>query len=157
MLPVSLLVELIIPLAALVFVILVARSVLMLSRDDPAIWEADIRRFEVQDRRAGLPTGIIVFTGSSSIRFWTTLSAEVAAAYRQFCEKVHAALPEAPIYFISIKPPKARVEYWPAMQAANQLVREYCTADPRRRYMDIVPAMLDANGHPRRDIFKWDG
>ncbi len=210
----SLLIGLIIPLAALAVLIGVLRSVLMLSRDDPTAWEAEIRKFEAQDRRNGPPAGVVVFTGSSSIRFWTTLTAdmapapalnrgfggsqvhqvayyadrlvlpyqprgvvfyagendlagvffskrktpaEVAAAYRQFCETVHAALTQVPIYFISIKPPKARFAYWPAMQAANQLIRDYCAADARRHYIDIVPAMLDASGQPRRDVFRWDG
>jgi lysophospholipase L1-like esterase len=62
-----------------------------------------------------------------------------------------------PIYFISIKPPKRRLKFWPAMQAANQLVREYCASDERLHYIDIVPAMLDADGKPRRDVFRWDG
>ena len=46
---------------------------------------------------------------------------------------------------------------WPAMQVANGLVREYCASDGRLHYIDIVPAMLDAEGNRRRDVFKWDG
>jgi len=213
MLPLTL-IEIILPVLALIVVILVARSMLRLSSDDPRIWESEIRRFEAEDRRDGRPSGGLVFTGSSSIRYWTTLAAdmaptpalnrgfggsqvhqvayyadrvvipyqpkvvvfyagendlagvffskkktpaEVCAAYQQFCEKVHAALPQTPIYFISIKPPKARLEYWPAMQAANQLIRDYSAGDARRQYLDIVPAMLDAHGQPRRDVFRWDG
>jgi lysophospholipase L1-like esterase len=40
----------------------------------PARWEADIAAFEAQDRESPPPTGGIVFTGSSSIRMWTTLA-----------------------------------------------------------------------------------
>jgi lysophospholipase L1-like esterase len=41
---------------------------------NPARWEADIAAFEAQDRESPPPTGGIVFTGSSSIRLWTTLA-----------------------------------------------------------------------------------
>lgn len=43
---------------------------------DPARWEQDIRAFESVDAVARPPTGGIVFTGSSSIRLWTTLSSD---------------------------------------------------------------------------------
>ena len=180
---------------------------------DPTIWEGAIRRFEREDRRSPPPAGVIIFTGSSSIRFWKSLKedmaplsvvnrgfggsqihqvthfadrivlpyqpkavvfyagendmagvffsrkkspAEVRDAYVEFCEKIHAALPDVPIYFIAIKPPKRRLRLWPAMQEANQIVREYCASDKRLGYIDIVSAMLDAEGKPRRDVFKWD-
>ena len=203
--------------AALVVVlglIALAKLLAKLSSTDPIVWERAIRQFEKEDRRCPPPKGVIVFTGSSSIRFWKSLKedmaplpvvnrgfggsqihqvthyadrivlpyqpkaivfygcendiagvflskkrslTEVCEAYQRFCEKIHAALPEVPIYFISIKPPKRRLKFWPAMQAANQLVREYCASDKRLHYIDIVPAMLDADGKPRPDVFKWDG
>ena len=37
-------------------------------------WEADIAAFEVQDKANPPPRGGVVFVGSSSIRFWTTLA-----------------------------------------------------------------------------------
>jgi hypothetical protein len=56
---------------------------------------------------------------------------EIRDAYQRFCEKIHAALPDAPIYYISTKPPKRRLRLWPAMQEANRLVRECCAFDKR--------------------------
>jgi lysophospholipase L1-like esterase len=82
---------------------------------------------------------------------------EVRRAFEKFCAATHALLPDVPIYFISIKPPKKRRKHWPTMQAANQLVREYCGTDSRLHYIDIVPAMLDAAGNPRLDVFRRDG
>jgi len=191
-----------------------ARFVGKLRSADPTMWEGAIRKFEKADRRSPAPKGIIVFTGSSSIRYWKSLKEDMAPlpvmnrgfggsqihqvthyadrivlphqpravvfyagendmaglffsrkrtpveirdAYREFCQKIHRALPEVPIYHISTKPPKRRLRLWPAMQEANQLVREYCASDRRLHYIDIVPAMLDAEGKPRRDVFKWDG
>jgi len=191
-----------------------ARFVAKLRSADPTMWEGAIRKFEKADRPSPPPGGVIVFTGSSSIRYWKSLKedmtplpvvnrgfggsqihqvthhadrivlpyqpravvfyagendmaglylsrkkspSEIRDAYQGFCQKVHAALPEVPIYYISTKPPKRRLRLWPAMQEANQLVRLYCASDKRLHYIDIVPAMLDAEGKPRRDVFKWDG
>ena len=50
-------------------------------------WEQDMQRFEAQDASAAPPRGAVLFIGSSSIRFWDTLSAdfpEVAVINRGF-------------------------------------------------------------------------
>ncbi|HTP07511.1 MAG TPA: GDSL-type esterase/lipase family protein [Anaerolineae bacterium] len=45
---------------------------------DPAVWEPYIQRFEAADRLQPPPTDVIVFTGSSSITFWSTLAQDMA-------------------------------------------------------------------------------
>lgn len=45
---------------------------------DPARWEKDIAAFEAADRVEPPPPGGIVFTGSSSIRLWTSLGEDFA-------------------------------------------------------------------------------
>jgi len=107
------------------------------------------------------PEAIVFYAGENDIAgvmFSKRKTAdEVRDAYRTFCQKIHSQLPEVSIYFISIKPPKARLKSWPEMQRANTLIREFCGSDHRLHYIDVVPAMLDAEGKPRRDVFKWDG
>jgi GDSL-like Lipase/Acylhydrolase family len=48
------------------------------SRSDPAFFESAIRAFEEADRQRTPEAGGIVFVGSSSIRFWSTLEADMA-------------------------------------------------------------------------------
>ena len=43
------------------------------------------------------------------------------------------------------------------MQKTKELVQEYCSSDERFHYIDIANALLDQDGNPRTDIFKWDG
>jgi lysophospholipase L1-like esterase len=50
----------------------------MLMSDDPAIWAKEIANFQKQDRDAPPPEGVILFVGSSSIRFWQTLEHDMA-------------------------------------------------------------------------------
>jgi len=199
---------------AMVAAFFLVRYVLKLSRGDPTFWERSIRSFEKQDLETPPTKESIVFTGSSSIRYWKTLqedmaplpvlnrgfggsrisdvtyyadrivlpykpggivfyagendisglvftkkktSEEVANDFQAFCSKIHTKLPEVPVYFISIKPPKRRRKLWPEMQEVNRLVEEICASDNRLNYIDIVESTLDAEGNPRHDIFKWDG
>jgi lysophospholipase L1-like esterase len=208
------------PIAACVLLIVAAAAIVMLRfvvkihRHDPTVWAGEMKRFDKFDRRDGTPRDVIVFTGSSSVRFWSTLAQdmsplpvlnrgfggsqiddvtyyadravlryrpkaivfyagendmagvlwsakktpqEVRDAFRTFCEKIFAAAPDTPIYFISIKPPKRRIAQWPHMQVANRLIRDYCAGDGRLHYIDIVPPMSDARGNPRGDLYAWDG
>jgi lysophospholipase L1-like esterase len=183
-------------------------------RGDPTIWEGTIRKFEKSDELNPPPAGAILFTGSSSIRFWKTLEEDMAPLevvnrgfggsqihevshyvdriilpykprgilfyagenditglyfnkpktpfevrenYRKFCERVHAKLPDVPIYFTSIKPPKRRRKFWLEMKKANEMIYEFCLSDERLHYIDMTEPMLDEHGDTRVDLFKWDG
>lgn len=44
---------------------------------DPLAWESTIRKFEAADRIQPPPVDVIVFTGSSSITFWSTLERDM--------------------------------------------------------------------------------
>ncbi len=46
--------------------------------DDPSVWEADIARFEEDDRVHPRPADAVLFVGSSSIRFWHSLEEDMA-------------------------------------------------------------------------------
>lgn len=45
---------------------------------DPTTWEGVIQRFEAKDRRHTPAPGSVVFVGSSSLRLWKTLEADLA-------------------------------------------------------------------------------
>ncbi|MGB8214952.1 MAG: GDSL-type esterase/lipase family protein [Anaerolineales bacterium] len=47
------------------------------ARGDPQAWEASIRRFEAWERLHPCPTDAILFTGSSSITFWSSLAEDM--------------------------------------------------------------------------------
>lgn len=107
------------------------------------------------------PRAVVFYAGENDIVgvFWSAKKSpeQVLAAYRGFCEGVHASLPEVAIYFISIKPQKRSPQSWPSIGRANELIRDYCASDRRLRFIDAVASMLDAQGKPRGDIFGPDG
>jgi len=177
---------------------------------DPLAWESTIRKFEAHDQIQPPPANVIVFTGSSSITFWSTLerdmaplpvvnrgfggshmhdvvyyaprlvvayrpravvlfagtndlaglkpktAAEVFDGYRAFVDVVHAALPAAPIYYISITPTPSRWKYWPIVQETNRLIGAYTKSQPLLHFIDLTAAILRSDGKPDRSLFRID-
>ena len=186
-------------------------AVLRSAINSQRLWEPQIRRYERSDRRHPPPRGGIVFTGSSTIRFWRTLARDMAplpvinrgfggahlahvnafaarivlpyapaavvlycgdndlsawtgkrpdtilSDFTRFVCLVHGALPQARIYFISIKPSRLRREQWPAQQEANRAIADLTRALPRVEYVDVATPMLGGAPQPARDLFKLDG
>ena len=63
-----------------IIVVIVAGALTYLSYrvQDAEFWEAQIRTYEEEDRQHPPNPGLIVFTGSSSIRMWDTLEQDMA-------------------------------------------------------------------------------
>jgi len=181
------------------------------SMDRTGAFESEIAAYEQQDRLHPPKPGCIVFTGSSSIRFWDTLSDDmkpldainrgfggsqlfqvnryatrivlpyrpravvvyagendmswpyhksadtVLADFRKFVNLIHATLPDAWIFYISMKPDPLRWSNWPALARANKMIEDFCRTQNRVDFIEVSAAMLDAHGLPRREIFRFDG
>jgi lysophospholipase L1-like esterase len=179
--------------------------------DDPAVWLPAIEAFEARDLSRPPAPGGIVFTGSSSIRFWRELEADLAPLpvirrgfggarmsdmvhyvdrvvlpYRpsvvvlfagtndlagfssdgtpeeirdgwvRFTSAVHAELPEARIYFLSITPTRMRWKHWPEARRANELVAAQARTDERLGYIDATDHFLAQDGRPDPRFFRFD-
>lgn len=180
----------------------------------PIIWLSAVNRYLQQDEENQPPARAVLFTGSSTIRFWDTLTQDLAPfpvinrgfggamlhqvvhymdqivlpyrpaaiflyagendiagllltrrhpaedvfeSFREFCRRVHEQLPDTSVHYIAIKPPRRRRKYWPEMQRANRMIENFCAGDPRLYYIDIVPALQDATGATRGELFRRDG
>lgn len=171
-------------------------------------FEAEIAAFESADKATPPPARPILFTGSSSVRFWTTLAqdfpnkpvlnrgfggselsdvrhfadrlivayhprqivlyagendiaagqsaGQTLARFTELFTYVRQQLPRVPFTFISIKRSPSRRQYWPVVDEANQLIRQYLATQKRARFVDIGPAMLDASGQLQGSLFKSD-
>jgi lysophospholipase L1-like esterase len=173
-------------------------------------WEADIQKFEAQDKVAPPPQNAIVFVGASSIVRWDlpqyfpqlgakainrgfggsligdsvryadrivipykprlvvlyagdndvesdATADQIAEQFTLFDKKVHAALPNTRILFISIKPSIRRFKWMDKIVSANAKVRAYCDTHPNLTYVDIVPQMLLPDGKPDPALLVADG
>lgn len=104
------------------------------------------------------PSAVVIYAGENDVSWpWRKTPETVLQDFREFVDLVHAHLPAAWIYFISIKPTPMRWKRREKQQRTNQLIEEFCRTSPQAQFVDVSKAMLDAGGKPRRDLFQWDG
>jgi lysophospholipase L1-like esterase len=101
------------------------------------------------------PRAVVYYAGDNDLAGGIEAK-QVAANFAQFCNLVHAQLPETKIAFISIKPSPKRRQLMDVQQVANGLVREQCKADERLVFVDLWTPMLDSKGEPRPELFVKD-
>ena len=102
------------------------------------------------------PRMVVFYAGDNDVEANHT-PAQIAGDFAAFEQKVHAALPDTQIVFISIKPSIRRFPWIEQIKGANALVREYCATHPHLTFVDIVPQMLGEDGKPRKELLVADG
>ncbi|WP_430387747.1 SGNH/GDSL hydrolase family protein [Dyella sp. 20L07] len=181
-----------------------------LARDaGPAQWKPAIDAFVAADQAHPPALGSVLFIGSSSIHFWSSLAedfpgipvinrgfggsalpdstyyadrivwpykprvivmyagdndmaegaspAQVLASFQAFVARAREGVPGVPVIYVSIKPSISRLALWPQMKEANDKIRAWSATQKDVRFVDIAPAMVDAQGQPRPELFRPDG
>jgi len=82
---------------------------------------------------------------------------EVYLFYCLLVEQIRKAFGDIPVYYISIKPSLQRWDIIGKIKTANRLIREETQKDSRQHFIDIFPAMLNAQGTPVKSLFEADG
>jgi lysophospholipase L1-like esterase len=101
------------------------------------------------------PSAIVLYAGDNDVAFG--LSADCTFRdFEAFVERVHAAAPDTPVYFISIKPSPSRMHLWGEMRRGNQLIEARTATDPALHFIDVSDAMLDEQGQPITELFLED-
>jgi lysophospholipase L1-like esterase len=57
--------------------VVAANYIRRIARGDPTVWEREVRKFRKQDAENPPDSDVIVFTGSSSVRYWKTLKEDM--------------------------------------------------------------------------------
>ena len=102
------------------------------------------------------PRIVVLYAGDNDVEANATAD-EIANQFTVFDKKVHAALPDTRIIFISIKPSIRRWKWIDTIRAANARIKDYTTKHPNLVYMDIEKQMLGADGQPNPDLLVADG
>ncbi len=106
------------------------------------------------------PRAVVVYTGDNDLdgRLRTGKTPEdVAREFRTFVARVEAAVPEARIYYLSMKPSRQRWNDWPQEHTGNALIANICAGDPRLAYIDVATPMLATGTPPQSDLYMADG
>jgi len=102
------------------------------------------------------PAIVVYYSGDNDVETPTT-SEQIAAEFVKFEQKVHKAVPNAKIIFISIKPSLRRWAFQDKMTKANAMVKSHISTGRNMVYLDVVPKMLGADGKPKPELFVQDG
>jgi len=102
------------------------------------------------------PRVVVYYAGDNDVEA-NVPAQEIAHQFELFDQKVHRALPQTKIIFISIKPSIRRWPWIEQIKSANALVRQYCAAHPHLTFVDIVPQMIGADGKPTKELLLDDG
>jgi lysophospholipase L1-like esterase len=103
------------------------------------------------------PKVIVYYCGSNDLKATPADAPDVIfGRFREFSQRVRAILPATRIIFVSSTRSPDRVERWEQVDHYNALVRAYCAATPGHSFVDVNPRLVDANGHPRLDLYVAD-
>ncbi|MET0935770.1 MAG: SGNH/GDSL hydrolase family protein [Luteibacter sp.] len=102
------------------------------------------------------PVAIVMYAGDNDLQGGDTPE-QVRDDFAAFVAKVRQDQPNVPIAFISIKPSIARLNLLPNITKANDLIRDWAMTQKGVAFLDVAPAMLDAQGQPKPDLFIEDG
>lgn len=102
------------------------------------------------------PRIIVYYCGSNDVNAGEKAEA-IAGRFREFVSRVHARLPAARVFFVSINRAPQKKDRWYVVDEANRLVRDSCATDRRLGYIDVNPALFDGAGNPRLELYQSDG
>ena len=101
------------------------------------------------------PKQIVIQAGGNDINGGKTPET-VAADFKTYVEKVREKLPEVRISFLNLNPSIARWAQFEKQKQANALIKAWIATQKNIDYIDIVDALLGADGKPREELYVAD-
>lgn len=108
---------------------------------------ADINRYFDETVARYRPRAIVFYAGENDVDFGAEPAA-VAAAFRDFMASKRRTLGATPVYFISVKPSRARWAQFAMQSEVNALISRMADRERDLVFLDVATAML-SNGTPR--------
>lgn len=100
------------------------------------------------------PKTVLLFAGGNDINVGKTPE-RVFEDYKAFVAKIHGALPETKILFMSIFPNLKREEQGPKTKALNELIAAHAKGNPKLGYVDVASALCP-DGKPNAAVLRDD-
>jgi lysophospholipase L1-like esterase len=100
---------------------------------------------------------VVYYCGSNDLKAKDADAPEVIfSRFREFSERVRARFPATDLVYVTATRSPDRVAIWEQVDHYNALARAYCAATPRRHFIDLNPVLVDAQGHPRLELYQKD-
>jgi lysophospholipase L1-like esterase len=101
------------------------------------------------------PRLVVLYAGENDL--WNGKTpGTVAADFKTFRTKLHAALPETKLLFLAIKESPAYAKVREQVFAANKFIAADCATDARCTFVDVATPLLDEKGRTRPELFRDD-
>jgi lysophospholipase L1-like esterase len=102
------------------------------------------------------PRAVVLYAGENDLSGQSKSPETVSGDFKRFVEIIHSRLPDTWIYYVSMKPSPSRWSYWDKLKKTNQMIEAFCRTQDRVQFIDVTAVMLNANGQPRRELFRSD-
>ncbi len=102
------------------------------------------------------PRAVLIYEGDNDTGRNNIPNDVIMSHVEEGIRRIHAELPEARIYLLSVKPSVARVATWPTAQALNARYKALADNHPLVTYIDVATPFLQADGTVMTDIFVED-
>lgn len=103
------------------------------------------------------PKQVVIYCGENDLASSDTITA--ATAFNRFVQLftlIRKKMPRVPVAYVSMKLSPSREKYWPKMEEANRLIREYLATQKKTAFIDVVPMMRKEDGRTDESLFTGD-
>ena len=101
------------------------------------------------------PKVIAYYCGSNDVDAGDS-TVRIVGRIRLFIDRVTKALPETRIVFVSVNRAPEKRDRWDVVDDINGQMRKYAERNPRVQFVDVNPALANADGSPRMELFMND-
>ena len=101
------------------------------------------------------PRAVVVYEGDNDTGAGVPAE-RIVQQFESIVAKIHAALPQARIYVMSVKPSVLRWKVWPEAVKTNQMLKALPAKDKLITYVDVATPFLQPNGQVMTDVFVAD-
>ena len=101
------------------------------------------------------PRVVVYYCGSNDLKAGDDPEA-IFARFKAFSDRLAIKFPSARLLYVTATRSPDRVPLWGRVDHYNALVRAHCRDNPLRQFIDINPALVDAAGCPRTDLYRDD-
>ncbi len=100
----------------------------------------------------------MLYAGDNDLSWpWLKSPDAVLTDFKRFVEIIHAALPETWVYYVAMRPAPLGWTNASKLRETNRLIETFTHTQDRVEFVDINSVMLNEQGQPRRELFRWDG
>lgn len=102
------------------------------------------------------PRQIVLYVGENDVPNEKLTADSILKKTIHLYRDIRAKMPEVPIVYISFKPSPSRDRFQEKASAANRLIRQFLSHEPKTVFVDIHRLMLTRDGKSRPELFVSD-